>query len=181
MPRGRRRKVEEEENVSNAKTTPVENVLSAKTTPVEKRTLKQTKSKVEKKSTLKTNPVIEKTVKPVKPKGESLQVADATNHDEPINGKNENTKVTKETKPKTRRNRKKITTEDILSDIAIQYGDKETSVLKIVEKVKQDCKDKGYRKQIRKVSIYVKPEDGKVYYALDNNTDSIELFDNTAE
>lgn len=49
--------------------------------------------------------------------------------------------------------------------------------MKIVEKMKQDCKNKGYRKQIRKVSMYIKPEDGKVYYALDDNTDSVELFD----
>lgn len=163
MPRGKRKSKEEEENVS-----------TAKTTPVEKRTAKQTKTKGEKKSTSKTNPVVE----------ESLQVADAASHDKQINNESKNAEVTKETKPtkpKMHKNRKKITTEDILSDIAIQYGDNETSVLEIVEKVKQDCKNKGYRKQVRRVSMYVKPEDGKVYYALDDTTDSVELFDESSQ
>ena len=148
MPRGKRKSKEEEENVS-----------TDKTTPVEKRTAKQIKTKEE------SLQVVE----------ESLQVADAASHDKQINA--EVTKETKPTKPKMHKNRKKITTEDILSDIAIQYGDNETSVLEIVEKVKQDCKNKGYRKQVRRVSMYVKPEDGKVYYALDDTTDSLELFD----
>jgi len=170
MPRGTKKSKEEEKNVS-----------TAKTTPVEKRTVKQTKTKAGKKSTSKINPVIEETVKPIKPKGESLQTADATNNNKQINNESENAEVTGETKSKTRKNRKKLTTEDILADIAIQYGGKETSTLEIVKKVKQDCKDKGYRKQIRKVSIYVKPEDGKVYYALDDNTDSIDLFNESSE
>ena len=89
MPRGKRKSKEEEENVS-----------TDKTTPVEKRTAKQIKTKEE------SLQVVE----------ESLQVADAASHDKQINA--EVTKETKPTKPKMHKNRKKITTEDILSDIA---------------------------------------------------------------
>lgn len=86
---------------------------------------------------------------------------------------------TEKMKPKAHKNRKKITTEDILSDIIIQYGGEEVSALEIVKRVKQDCKDKGYRKQIRRVSIYVKPEDKRAYYALEGSSDSINLFEET--
>lgn len=198
MPRGvKKSKEEEKKNVSIAKTE--ENTLNkSKTMPDVEETAKPAESKVRKKkksSTTKTTVEKSETMKPIEEnavvaesKIKEVEDSNVVNHEEQTNSKDEKTEMTEETKSKTSGSKKTRAAkrqpkkeEQLLSDIIIQYGGEEVSALEIVKRVKQDCKDKGYRKQIRRVSIYIKPEDGKAYYALEDNSDHINLFEDTKE
>ncbi len=198
MPRGvKKAKEEEKKNVSVTKTE--ESTLNKpKMKSAVEETAKSTESKVRKKkknSTTKTTldkpeteSVMEENSVLAESKTENVQDSDTVNYEEQTSGKNEKTEVTEETTPKTTGSKKTRAVkkqpkkeEQLLSDIIIQYGGEEVSALEIVKKVKQDCKDKGYRKQIRRVSIYIKPEDGKAYYALEDSSDHVSLFEDTHE
>lgn len=53
----------------------------------------------------------------------------------------------------------------------VQYKDMEYLEQQIVEEVKKDWKEHGNAKEIKELSIYLKPEEKKAYYTV-NGTDS---------
>lgn len=60
-------------------------------------------------------------------------------------------------------------------EVYIQFGAGEWNVSELVERVKADYMAQGHAAP-KKVSVYVKPEDGRVYYVVnDDHTGSVAL------
>lgn len=64
--------------------------------------------------------------------------------------------------------------ESVVSTV-IQYNNKDFNVDDIIASVKKDYSDK-YSEDVKNLAVYVKPEDGKAYYVVnDSITDSIDI------
>lgn len=61
-------------------------------------------------------------------------------------------------------------------EIVLQFGDQEVSMSAVSEKVRKSYAQSGSQKELREVTIYVKPEDRKAYYVINGETEgSVEL------
>ena len=60
-------------------------------------------------------------------------------------------------------------------EMVIQFGENEVDVCDISEKVKEDYRQNGNDGEICHVKIYVKPEDNKAYYVIDDVEGNIDL------
>lgn len=55
-------------------------------------------------------------------------------------------------------------------DIVLQFGENEVSMAAISDRVRQNWKENGSGEELRDIKIYVKPEDNKAYYVINDET-----------
>lgn len=61
------------------------------------------------------------------------------------------------------------------AQLFIQFGGKEYDYEEIVEKCKAAYKEGNSRKQVRTIKVYVKPEEHKAYYLVNDKNDSYSI------
>ena len=61
-------------------------------------------------------------------------------------------------------------------ELFIQYGENEVAASEISAKVKEDYRQSGNEDEIRQVKIYVKPEENKAYYVINDVEGNVDLF-----
>lgn len=106
---------------------------------VKKETVEKVKE-VAKKTTKKAEEVAEKAVKTAKPKVEKA------------------TKAASEAV--------KNATSKVKEEVFVEFGGKSVLASDIIEKVKADYKASGNKAAIKKIQVYIKPEDGCAYYVI---------------
>lgn len=57
----------------------------------------------------------------------------------------------------------------VSEEVIVQFGGKELSSKDIMERAKQVYKDNGQTDQVTSVTAYVKPEENKVYFVINND------------
>lgn len=57
----------------------------------------------------------------------------------------------------------------VSEEVIVQFGGKELSSKNIMERAKQAYKDNGQTSEITSVTAYVKPEENKVYFVINND------------
>lgn len=60
---------------------------------------------------------------------------------------------------------------EVRPEIVVQYQDKEFQQKEMVKAVKQAWKNEGRMERIKSMTIYIKPEDGMLYYVI-NKTET---------
>ena len=57
-------------------------------------------------------------------------------------------------------------------NIVVQYGDRERNAEELLSLIKKDAMSKGVRDpEFEKVDVYIKPEERKVFYVVNENVD----------
>lgn len=81
-----------------------------------------------------------------------------------------------ETKQPARRGRKKA--EEVKKEITtiVQYRGNQIEEKDMIEKVESAWKAEGNKTPIETITMYVKPEDGKIYYVVNGLSGSVDLF-----
>lgn len=57
----------------------------------------------------------------------------------------------------------------VSEEVIVQFGGKELSSKNIMERAKQAYKDNGQTAEIASITAYVKPEENKVYFVINND------------
>ena len=60
-------------------------------------------------------------------------------------------------------------------ELVIQFGENEVAASEISAKVKEDYRQSGNEDEVRQVKIYVKPEDNKAYYVINDVEGNVDL------
>lgn len=140
--------------------------MATKKETVEK--VKETAKKTAKKTTdtakkvaEKAKPAVEKATKAAKP-----AVEKATKAAKPVVEKA--AKVAKPAAKKVASTAKKAAAKVVKEEVVVEFGGKSVNMADVVENVKKAWKADGNKGIVKKVQVYVKPEEGVAYYVVND-------------
>jgi len=83
---------------------------------------------------------------------------------------------TSETAPKRGRKKKEESASTVEVKTIIQFRGEEAEQKDMLAKIEADWKEKGNKGTIENITMYVKPEDRKIYYLVNGLAGSVDLF-----
>lgn len=145
------------------------------TAPAEKAEVKAETAEVAAEAPVEAAPEAKEEVKPKRGRKKKTETETAAVEQKTTKKKTTETKKTEEKQP-AKRGRKKA--EEVKKEITtiVQYRGNQIEEKDMIEKVETAWKAEGNKTPIETITMYVKPEDGKIYYVVNGLSGSVDLF-----
>lgn len=142
--------------------------------PAEKAEVKEETAEVAAEAPVEAAPEAKEEVKPKRGRKKKTET-EAAAVEQKTTKKKTTEKKTEEKQP-ARRGRKKA--EEVKKEITtiVQYRGNQIEEKDMIEKVESAWKAEGNKTPIETITMYVKPEDGKIYYVVNGLSGSVDLF-----